>query len=50
VAEGIETATAAAMLAEMECDEGQGYFFARPMELADFNRWLSARRAALIAA
>jgi EAL domain-containing protein (putative c-di-GMP-specific phosphodiesterase class I)/GGDEF domain-containing protein len=40
VAEGIETAEAAEMLTQMGCDEGQGYFFARPMELADFERWL----------
>jgi EAL domain-containing protein (putative c-di-GMP-specific phosphodiesterase class I)/GGDEF domain-containing protein len=49
VAEGIETAEAADLLTEMGCDEGQGYFFARPMELADFERWVDhqeLRRAA----
>ncbi|MDB5688612.1 MAG: diguanylate phosphodiesterase [Sphingomonas bacterium] len=40
VAEGIETGAAAEMLSAMKCDEGQGYFFARPMELPDFERWL----------
>ena len=40
VAEGIETAEAAEMLTEMGCDEGQGYFFARPMESVDFEQWV----------
>jgi EAL domain-containing protein (putative c-di-GMP-specific phosphodiesterase class I)/GGDEF domain-containing protein len=43
VAEGIETAEAAEMLTEMGCDEGQGYFFARPMELANFEQWVSGQ-------
>jgi EAL domain-containing protein (putative c-di-GMP-specific phosphodiesterase class I)/GAF domain-containing protein len=43
VAEGIETAEAAEMLTEMGCDEGQGYFFARPMELASFEQWVSGQ-------
>lgn len=37
-AEGIETANAAALLAGMGCDVGQGYALARPMEFA----WLVA--------
>ncbi|WP_076073078.1 putative bifunctional diguanylate cyclase/phosphodiesterase [Sphingomonas montana] len=40
VAEGVETAEAAALLIEMGCDEGQGYFFARPMEVTDFEQWI----------
>jgi EAL domain-containing protein (putative c-di-GMP-specific phosphodiesterase class I) len=31
VAEGVETAEAAAILQTMGCDTGQGYYFARPM-------------------
>jgi EAL domain-containing protein (putative c-di-GMP-specific phosphodiesterase class I)/GGDEF domain-containing protein len=49
VAEGIETAEQAEMLTAMGCDEGQGYLFARPMEVTDFERWIaqhSSERAA----
>ncbi len=45
VAEGVETAAAAQILADMGCDEAQGYYFAYPMEANDFVAWLSDRTA-----
>jgi EAL domain-containing protein (putative c-di-GMP-specific phosphodiesterase class I)/GGDEF domain-containing protein len=43
VAEGIETSEAAAALAQIGCEEGQGYLFARPMDEEHFAQWLSDR-------
>lgn len=40
VAEGIETAEALAALSAMGCDEGQGYFFAKPLEAREVERWV----------
>lgn len=45
VAEGVETADAAAVLRQIGCAEAQGYLFARPMEAEAFEHWLSERRA-----
>jgi EAL domain-containing protein (putative c-di-GMP-specific phosphodiesterase class I)/GGDEF domain-containing protein len=42
VAEGVETETVATCLAAMECDEAQGFLFARPMESARFIAWYGA--------
>ena len=39
VAEGIETEAARDMLAAWQCDEGQGYLLARPMQPAAFAEW-----------
>lgn len=43
VAEGIETPGQAQILSAMQCDKGQGYFFARPLEVAAFEAWLERR-------
>lgn len=45
VAEGVETEETAKLLAAMGCEEGQGYWFARPLEAAAFLEWVAARRA-----
>ena len=42
VAEGVETGKAWKLLAELGCDEGQGYFIAKPMPQEQFSGWLSA--------
>jgi EAL domain-containing protein (putative c-di-GMP-specific phosphodiesterase class I) len=39
VAEGVETAKAWKVLAELRCDQAQGYFIGRPMPAADFVAW-----------
>lgn len=40
VAEGIETEETIKQLAEMGCDEGQGYYISKPMSVRDFGVWL----------
>ena len=42
-AEGIETAATYDFLRGLGCDEGQGYFMARPMPAAELGAWLAAR-------
>jgi diguanylate cyclase (GGDEF)-like protein len=44
VAEGIEDEAQLQVLRELECDEGQGYHLAKPMELAGLDRLLGASR------
>jgi EAL domain-containing protein (putative c-di-GMP-specific phosphodiesterase class I) len=47
IAEGIETRAAADLLASMGCEEGQGYFFGRPMPVAALeSQFLAAPAAA----
>jgi diguanylate cyclase (GGDEF)-like protein/PAS domain S-box-containing protein len=40
VAEGIETEDQAELMAQLECDRGQGWLFGRPMTAADLDRWI----------
>jgi EAL domain-containing protein (putative c-di-GMP-specific phosphodiesterase class I) len=42
VAEGIETAAQLARLRTLDCDRGQGFYFARPMPAADVEPLLRA--------
>jgi diguanylate cyclase (GGDEF)-like protein len=44
VAEGVETDHELAELRRFGCDSAQGYYFARPMPAATFERWLSGVR------
>ena len=43
VAEGIEHADQASSLRDLDCDLGQGYHFARPMDAAATRQWLLER-------
>lgn len=43
LAEGIEDASAWQALRDMGCHEGQGFFMARPMDLAALRAWLAQR-------
>jgi diguanylate cyclase (GGDEF)-like protein len=43
VAEGVEDQAVFDRLADFGCDEAQGFYVARPMELDEFSRWLSVR-------
>jgi EAL domain-containing protein (putative c-di-GMP-specific phosphodiesterase class I) len=46
VAEGIETAEVWQRLNSLSCDEGQGYYLARPMPATNLLAWITARIAA----
>ena len=42
IAEGVETEAQAKFLQSIECDEGQGYLYAKPMVVNEFEAWLAA--------
>ena len=42
VAEGVETAAVAGYLRAADCDQVQGYLYARPLAAEDFERWICA--------
>jgi diguanylate cyclase (GGDEF)-like protein len=44
VAEGVENAAVAQRLAELGCDEGQGWHFGKPMPALELRAWAQARR------
>jgi EAL domain-containing protein (putative c-di-GMP-specific phosphodiesterase class I) len=44
VAEGIETAEQAALMAALGCRKGQGYLYSRPLGAQDLERWALALR------
>lgn len=41
VAEGVESLSCLNILAEMQCDKIQGYYYSKSMSLNDFNTWLT---------
>lgn len=45
VAEGVETRDEFELTDACQCDEIQGYFYAKPMAPGDFELWLRARKA-----
>lgn len=40
IAEGVETREQLALLIAAGCDFGQGYLFARPMQVAEFDKFM----------
>lgn len=50
VAEGVEIAEMLNLVSTANCDEVQGFLFAKPMPLGDLKTWLAARRSDAAAA
>ena len=46
LAEGVESAEAAQMLATMGCDLAQGYYFSRAVPAKNFVTWFRERKSA----
>jgi EAL domain-containing protein (putative c-di-GMP-specific phosphodiesterase class I) len=44
VAEGIETEGQADLMKRLDCDRGQGFLFARPLEVADMEAWVRSAK------
>jgi len=49
VAEGIESEAAWDILAEMGCDQGQGYYMSRPIPAAELASWVENWKASALA-
>lgn len=47
IAEGIETEEQRAFFLEAGCQDGQGYFFSKPLPEYEFSRWLESWNASL---
>ena len=48
VAEGIETEQDEIYLKSLGCDVGQGYYYARPLSVADLEQWHHSYRKKLL--
>jgi diguanylate cyclase (GGDEF)-like protein len=44
IAEGVEDHAAVLLLDTLGCDQGQGFYFSRPLPADEFNAWLDQRR------
>ena len=44
IAEGVETEEQAQLLRNLDCDEMQGFLYARPMPAVELHKWLQAHR------
>ena len=40
IAEGVESEEQLTLLRDLECDEAQGYHFAKPMAVTEVEEWL----------
>jgi diguanylate cyclase (GGDEF)-like protein/PAS domain S-box-containing protein len=47
IAEGVETEAQAEFLRRISCKEGQGYLYARPMDIDEFEAWIRERQSSM---